>query len=80
MSEKLYNNLLFQSIFLMSFLILVGLLIPNWLVFVITKAIAYGLVGLGIITLMRGGLVSLAKVLFLELVVIPLDFLAHKPV
>ena len=52
MSEKLYNNLLFQSIFLMSFLILVGLLIPNWLVFVITKAIAYGLVGLGIITLM----------------------------
>ena len=61
MSEKLYNNLLFQSIFLMSFLILVGLLIPNWLVFVITKAIAYGLVGLGIITLMRGGLVSFGQ-------------------
>ena len=61
MTEKLYNNLLFQSIFLMSFLILVGLLIPNWLVFVITKAIAYGLVGLGIITLMRGGLVSFGQ-------------------
>ena len=61
MLEKFYNNLLFQSIFLMSFLILVGLLIPNWLVFVITKAIAYGLVGLGIITLMRGGLVSFGQ-------------------
>ena len=45
----------------MSLLIVVGIFIPNWLVFVITKAIAYGLVGLGIITLMRGGLVSFGQ-------------------
>ena len=61
MPLKLLNNVIFQSIFLMSLLIVVGMFIPNWLVFVITKAIAYGLVGLGIITLMRGGLVSFGQ-------------------
>jgi len=61
MPLKLLNNVIFQSIFLMSLLIVVGVFIPNWLVFVITKAIAYGLVGLGIITLMRGGLVSFGQ-------------------
>lgn len=61
MTHKFYNNLIVQSIFLMFFLIIVGLFIPNWLVFVITKAIAYGLVALGIVTLMRGGLVSFGQ-------------------
>ena len=61
MTHKFYNNLIIQSIFLMSVLIIVGLFIPNWLVFVITKAIAYGLVALGIVTLMRGGLVSFGQ-------------------
>lgn len=61
MIHKFYNNLIIQSIFLMSVLIIVGLFIPNWLVFVITKAIAYGLVALGIVTLMRGGLVSFGQ-------------------
>ena len=61
MTHKFYNNLIVQSIFLMSVLIIVGLFIPNWLVFVITKAIAYGLVALGIVTLMRGGLVSFGQ-------------------
>ena len=61
MTHKFYNNLIVQSIFLMSLLIIVGLFIPNWLVFVITKAIAYGLVALGIVTLMRGGLVSFGQ-------------------
>lgn len=61
MIHKFYNNLIIQSIFLMSALIIVGLFIPNWLVFVITKAIAYGLVALGIVTLMRGGLVSFGQ-------------------
>ena len=46
MTHKFYNNLIVQSIFLMSVLIIVGLFIPNWLVFVITKAIAYVLVAL----------------------------------
>ena len=61
MTHKFYNNLIVQSIFLISVLIIVGLFIPNWLVFVITKAIAYGLVALGIVTLMRGGLVSFGQ-------------------
>ena len=61
MINKFYNNLIVQSIFLMSILIIMGLFIPNWLVFVITKAIAYGLVALGIVTLMRGGLVSFGQ-------------------
>ena len=61
MTHKFYNNLIIQSIFLMFVLIIVGLFIPNWLVFVITKAIAYGLVALGIVTLMRGGLVSFGQ-------------------
>jgi branched-chain amino acid transport system permease protein len=61
MPLKLFNNVFFQSIFLVSLLVIVGVFIPNWLVFVITKAIAYGLVGLGIITLMRGGLVSFGQ-------------------
>tara|TARA_B110000027_G_scaffold134148_1_gene165200 strand:- start:6168 stop:7133 length:966 start_codon:yes stop_codon:yes gene_type:complete len=61
MFKKFYTNIFFQSILLMVLLIIVGIFIPNWLVFVITKAIAYGLVGLGIITLMRGGLVSFGQ-------------------
>ena len=61
MSQKFYTNIFFQSILLMILLIVVGIFIPNWLVFVMTKAIAYGLVGLGIITLMRGGLVSFGQ-------------------
>ena len=61
MLRNLLNNIIFQSVFLMTILILMGIFIPNWLVFVVTKAIAYGLVGLGIITLMRGGLVSFGQ-------------------
>ena len=61
MAKILYQNMIFQSILLMLLLIIAGLFIPNWLVFVVTKAIAYGLVGLGIITLMRGGLVSFGQ-------------------
>ncbi len=61
MINKFYNNLIVPSIFLMFVFIIVGLFIPNWLVFVITKAIAYGLVALGIVTLMRGGLVSFGQ-------------------
>ena len=61
MLRNLLNNIISQSIFLMTILILMGIFIPNWLVFVLTKAIAYGLVGLGIITLMRGGLVSFGQ-------------------
>lgn len=38
-----------------------GLLLPNWLLFTLTRAIASGLVALGIVTLMRSGLVSFGQ-------------------
>jgi ABC-type branched-subunit amino acid transport system permease subunit len=42
-------------------LILAGLALPNWLLFTMTRAMAFGLVALGIISLMRGGLVSFGQ-------------------
>lgn len=38
-----------------------GLAFPNWLLFTMTRAMAYGLVALGIVSLMRGGLVSFGQ-------------------
>lgn len=42
-------------------LIAAGIAMPAWLLFTATKAIGYGLVALGIITLMRGGIVSFGQ-------------------
>ena len=42
-------------------LIAAGLVMPAWLLFTATKAIAFGLVALGIVFLMRGGLVSFGQ-------------------
>lgn len=42
-------------------LLLVGLVLPAWLLFTMTKAAAFGLVALGIVGLMRGGLVSFGQ-------------------
>jgi len=42
-------------------LIVIGFALPDWLLFTVTKAFGYGLVSLGIITLMRGGLVSFGQ-------------------
>ena len=42
-------------------LIAIGFALPDWLLFTVTKAFGYGLVALGIITLMRGGLVSFGQ-------------------
>src|SRR5690606_10721243 len=41
-----------------------GFALPPWLLFTITKAIAFGLVALGIVALMRGGLVSFGQGLY----------------
>lgn len=41
-----------------------GVLLPAWLLFTATKAIAFGLVALGIVALMRGGLVSFGQGLY----------------
>jgi ABC-type branched-subunit amino acid transport system permease subunit len=45
-------------------LIIAGLVMPNWAMFLITIAFAKGLVALGIICLMRAGLVSFGQGLF----------------
>ena len=45
-------------------LVLVGLFAPAWLLFTATKALAFGLVALGIVALMRGGLVSFGQGLY----------------
>ena len=42
-------------------LIALGLVLPDWLLFTATKAIGTGLVALGLIVLMRGGLVSFGQ-------------------
>ena len=42
----------------------IGFALPAWLLFTITKAIAFGLVALGIVALMRGGLVSFGQGLY----------------
>ena len=42
-------------------LIALGLVLPGWLLFTATKAIGTGLVALGLIALMRGGLVSFGQ-------------------
>lgn len=42
-------------------LVALGLFMPDWLLFTFTKAFGYGLVALGIVTLMRGGLVSFGQ-------------------
>jgi branched-chain amino acid transport system permease protein len=41
--------------------ILLGLVLPNWLLFLLTKTVAFGLLALGIVALMRGGLVSFGQ-------------------
>ena len=41
-----------------------GAVLPAWLLFTMTKAIAFGLVALGIVALMRGGLVSFGQGLY----------------
>lgn len=41
-----------------------GFALPAWLLFTMTKAIAFGLVALGIVALMRGGLVSFGQGLY----------------
>ncbi|MEF2551678.1 branched-chain amino acid ABC transporter permease [Aurantimonas sp. A2-1-M11] len=45
-------------------LIAIGAILPLWLLFTLTKAIAFGLVALGIVALMRGGLVSFGQGMF----------------
>jgi branched-chain amino acid transport system permease protein len=50
------------SVFVAAVILVIGgLVLPNWLLFTLTRAMAFGLVALGIVTLMRGGLVSFGQ-------------------
>ena len=49
------------GIFLMGILLIVGILLPKWLQFLCTMAAANGIVSLGIVLLMRSGVVSFGQ-------------------
>lgn len=49
------------GLLLAAVLVIAGALAPEWLLFTGTKAAGYGLVSLGIVALMRGGLVSFGQ-------------------
>jgi ABC-type branched-subunit amino acid transport system permease subunit len=50
-----------KGMLLIGFLLLLGVFIPKWLLFLCTMAAANGLVSLGIVLLMRGGVVSFGQ-------------------
>ena len=52
---------LITGVALIALLIAVGPFLPKWLTFLITMAASHGLVSLGIIFLMRGGVVSFGQ-------------------
>lgn len=47
-----------------GFFIAIGFALPLWLLFTMTKAVGFGLIALGIVALMRGGLVSFGQGLY----------------
>lgn len=59
------SNLIFRSALLyaaiLALLLGLGLVMPNWLLFLLTMAAAHGVVGLGLIVMMRGGVVSFGQ-------------------
>lgn len=59
MNPMLRTALLYSGA--LSVLLLVGLALPKWLLFLLTMAAAHGVVGLGLIVMMRGGVVSFGQ-------------------
>jgi branched-chain amino acid transport system permease protein len=53
--------LLAASAALVAALLALGLVLPNWLLFLVTLAASHGIVSLGIVLLMRGGVVSFGQ-------------------
>src|SRR5215218_8874830 len=49
---------------LIAALLVIGAFLPNWLLFLVTMAASHGVVSLGILLIMRGGLVSFGQGLF----------------
>lgn len=59
MNRSLFSVL--SLVVVAAILVFGGLALPNWLLFTLTRAMAFGLVALGIVALMRGGLVSFGQ-------------------
>ena len=58
------SRIIFAAVFTLVALIVSGLYMPAWAMFLVTMAFAKGLVSLGIICLMRAGLVSFGQGLY----------------
>ena len=58
------SRILLAAVISAVVLVLAGLGLPLWLLFTLTKVVAFGLVALGIVVLMRGGLVSFGQGMF----------------
>ena len=58
------SRIIFAAVFTLVALIISGLYMPAWAMFLVTMAFAKGLVSLGIICLMRAGLVSFGQGLY----------------
>ena len=61
---KWFVDIRFLAVVALITLLVVGYLIPEWLMFLLTMAFAKGLVSLGIVGLMRGGLVAFGQGLY----------------
>ncbi|MEM1048343.1 MAG: branched-chain amino acid ABC transporter permease [Pseudomonadota bacterium] len=61
MAQDSASRILTTAVFATGALFAVGFLLPNWMLFTATKAVGYGLVALGIVVLMRSGLVSFGQ-------------------
>ncbi|WP_341913757.1 branched-chain amino acid ABC transporter permease [Ferrovibrio terrae] len=59
MTRTLQTTLLYAAA--LAVLLLVGLMLPQWLLFLLTMAASHGVVGLGLIVMMRGGVVSFGQ-------------------
>jgi ABC-type branched-subunit amino acid transport system permease subunit len=58
------NLLALSTLGVVGVLLALGLFLPNWLIFLLTMAASHGIVSLGILLIMRGGLVSFGQGLF----------------
>jgi ABC-type branched-subunit amino acid transport system permease subunit len=59
--RKLFSRPILSGALLMILLLITGLFAPKWLLFLCTMAAANGIVSLGIVLLMRGGVVSFGQ-------------------
>lgn len=62
--RSIANNRIAAALLTIVGLLLIGLLLPAWLLFLVTLSAAHGIAALGIVVLMRGGLVSFGQGLF----------------